>query len=250
MNTRWAGTLTAQSKHVPPAPLRADAQRNREQIVEAARALFAQGGVDVPMEEIARAAGVGVGTLYRRFPDRDELIKAVSLDNVTRLVDLAQRVEQSESDPAEALTSLLQSALELRLDSTMAAVSPRAYQAIQNSEAIAEQRAEVIAVTRRLLRRAQEAGTVRPDIDVGDMVLALMSMSRLVPPTADDLGEMVFKRLFALMMDGLRAVPGSFLPGRPLDYEDLEELRERGGFTSFGKPRSPQPGTGSTVTGR
>src|SRR5690349_8273462 len=81
-----------------PGPLRADARRNREQIIEAARTLFLSLGPDVPMEEIARAAGVGVGTLYRRFPDRDELVKAVSLDTFSRLAELAARVEHEEPD--------------------------------------------------------------------------------------------------------------------------------------------------------
>jgi AcrR family transcriptional regulator len=216
-----------------PAPLRADARRNREQIIEAARTLFVRVGLDVPMEEIARAAGVGVGTLYRRFPDRGELIKAVNLDNFTRLAELARRVEREELDPAVALTSLLRSVLELRLSITMTAVSARAHRVIQDSPSIAEHRDELIAVASRLLRRAQERGTIRPDIEIGDVLLASVLVSRLAPPADDELGNMVFRRLFVLIMDGLRAVPGSALPGRPVGYEDIEELRQRGGF---GKP--------------
>lgn len=229
--------VTAESNQVPAGSLRADAQRNREQIIEAARTLFAQGGVDVPMEEIARTAGVGVGTLYRRFPDRDELIKAVSLDSMRRLVDLARETERSEPDPAAALTSLLRLALRLRLGATVTTVSSRAYQAIQDSQPIADHRAEVVAITRRLLRRAQDAGAIRPDIGIGDMLLALVLMSRLVPPVTDDLSEMVFTRVFAVIMDGLRTSSGTPLPGRPVDHQDLERLRERGAFTAFGRPR-------------
>ncbi len=232
--------MRVQSKQETP-PLRADARRNREQIIEAARTLFIRSGADVPMEEIARAAGVGVGTLYRRFPDRDELIKAVNLDNFTRLVDLALRVEQEEPDPAIALTTLLRCALESRLGITMTAVSARAYRAFQDSPEIAERRDEVIAVARRLLHRAQKLGTVRADIDVGDTMLALMLLSRLAPPSDDEFGEMVFQRVFALIMDGLRTAPGSALPGRPLDYRDIEELRQRGGFAGFVKPGPPGP---------
>lgn len=228
-----------------PAPLRADARRNREQIIEAARTLFVRIGPDVPMEEIARAAGVGVGTLYRRFPDRSELIKAVNLDNFTRLAELARRVEQEEPDPAVALTSLLHSTLELRLSITMTTMSARAYRADMDSPSLAEHRHAVIAVARRLLRRAQERGAIRPDIEIGDTVLALVLVSRLAPPVDDELGEMVFQRIFALMMDGLRAVPGSALPGRPLGYRDIEELRQRsGGLTGFGQlARADSPGS-------
>jgi AcrR family transcriptional regulator len=221
--------VDAQDTQGAPGLLRADARRNREQIIEAARTLFARIGPDVPMEEIAQAAGVGVGTLYRRFPDRGELIKAVNLDNFTRLAELARRVEREEPDPAVALTSLLRSALELRLSIATTGVSARVHLAFQESPSIAEHRDELIAVASRLLRRAQERGAIRPDIGIGDIILALVLISRLAPPAGDELGTMVSRRLFMLMMDGLRAVPSLALPGRPVAYRDFEELLRRSG---------------------
>jgi AcrR family transcriptional regulator len=209
--------------------LRADARRNREQIIEAARTLFARIGPDVPMEEIAQAAGVGVGTLYRRFPDRGELIKAVNLDNFTRLAELARRLEREEPDPAVALTSLLRSALELRLSVATTVVPARVQLALKDSPSIAEHRDELIAVASRLLRSAQERGAIRPDIGIGDVILGLVLISRLAPPAGDELGNMVSRRLFLLMMDGLRALPGLTLPGRPVAYRDFEELLRRSG---------------------
>jgi AcrR family transcriptional regulator len=233
------------------AQLRADARRNREQILEAARTLFAGIGPDVPMEEIAQAAGVGVGTLYRRFPDRGELIKAVNLDNFTRLADLARRVEREEPDPAAALTTLLRSVLELRLNITMTAVSARVHRTIEDPPSIAEHRDELIAVASRLLRRAQQSGAIRSDIEIGDALLALVVVARLAPPVGDELGAMAFRRLFALMMDGLRAVPGSILPGRPIGYSDIEELRQRSGLAGFGKLGRPGPsGSGESEHAR
>lgn len=227
--------MNVQGERTTPAPLRADARRNREQIIEAARALFLRIGPDVPMEDIARAAGVGIGTLYRRFPDRDELVKAVSLDNFTRLVELARRAERDEPDPVVALTGLLHSALELRLGIVVTAMSARGRQAAEDLPAITEHRDEAIAVLGRLLHRAQQSGTMRPDIGTGDVVLALGLVSRLLPPAEDQLGDMIFQRLFVLMMDGLRAVPGSPLPGRPVDHRDLEDLRRRHVFPGLGR---------------
>ena len=227
-----------QGKQDTPAPLRADARRNREQIIKAARALFVSIGTDVPMEEIARAAGVGIGTLYRRFPDRDELIKAVSLDNFARLVEVARQIERDEPDPAVALTNLLQCTLEMRLG-IMTTVSARGYRAIQDSPVITEQRDEVIAMAGRLLHRAQENGTIRPDIEIGDVVLAFLMVSRLAPLHEDDLSELMFRRLYALLMDGMRVTPGASLPGRPLGRDDIEELRVRGGLAAFGKLDMP-----------
>ena len=216
------------SQDVQTPPLRADARRNREQIIEAARELFIRVGTDVPMEEIAKTAGVGVGTLYRRFPDRDELIKAVSLDNFARLLDMARRIERDEPDPAKALGTLLYSSLELRLGITITTLSPRSYEAIHESTALSTQRDEVIKIASRLLRRAQEAGAIREDIDIGDVVLAVVLVSKLIPPSNDELGEMVFRRLIALMMDGLRGAACTPLPGRPISYQDIEKLRMSG----------------------
>jgi AcrR family transcriptional regulator len=217
------------------APLRADARRNREQIIDAARELFIRHGPDVPMEEIARAAGVGVGTLYRRFPNRDELIKAVSQDNFERLAEVAGRVETDEPDPAKALMTLLHTSLELRLGITITTVSPRLSQVIQDSPSIKDARDKVMAVAIRLLHRAQDIGAMRRDVGIGDVVLALVLVARLIPPTDDALGERVFQRLVTLMMDGLRDPSGSELPGPPVTYEDIEELRQAGGFPGFGK---------------
>jgi AcrR family transcriptional regulator len=210
-----------------PGPLRADARRNREQIIEAARTLFLSLGPDVPMEEIARAAGVGVGTLYRRFPDRDELVKAVSLDTFSRLAELAARVEHEEPDPATALIRLLHSALELRLGLTTAALSAPGKRALMDSPAVTEFRTQAITVLGRLLRRSQQQGTIRPDIGAGDVALALAVVSRLLPPAGDELGDMILRRLFTLMIDGLRATPGSPLPGHPIEGHHLETLRRQ-----------------------
>jgi AcrR family transcriptional regulator len=224
------------------APLRADARRNREQIIEAARDLFVRHGPDVPMEEIARTAGVGVGTLYRRFPDRDELIKAVSLDNFERLAEVASRVETDEPDPANALMTLLYTSVELRLGITMTTASPRIALAIQDSPEIKENRDKVIAVATRLLHSAQAMGAMRKDIDIGDVVLSLLLVARLIPPTGNPLSERVFRRLCTMMMDGMRTTTGAELVGPPVTYENIEELRQLGAFAGFGKSTwSQQP---------
>ncbi|MEV6347526.1 TetR/AcrR family transcriptional regulator [Actinoplanes sp. NPDC051851] len=219
-----------------PGPLRADARRNREQIIEAARTLFLRLGPDVPMEEIARSAGVGVGTLYRRFPDRDELIKAVSLDTFSRLAELATRAEREEPDPATALTRLLHSALELHLGLATASMSAPGKRALMDSPEVSAYRTEAIAVVGRLVRRAQQEGTIRPDIGPGDVAVALAVVSRFLPPallptdlppTENDLADMARHRLFTLMIDGLRTTPGTPLPGRPIEDQDVETLRRQ-----------------------
>jgi AcrR family transcriptional regulator len=215
------------------APLRADARRNREHIIGAARALFAARGTDVPMEEIARTAGVGVGTLYRRFPDRDSLIRAVSMDNFQRLRELARTIDDEEPDPGVALRQLLRSTLELRLALTLSLASPTAAKSFLDSPTVAEIRTELLAIIGRLVHRAQAAGVLRHDIDVGDVVLAVVALARLGPPTGSALAELAFERLFTVTLDGMRADPdrpvtGRVLPGRPMTVADVDELRGSG----------------------
>lgn len=210
------------------APLRADARRNREQIIDAARSLFVARGPEVPMEEIARTAGVGVGTLYRRFPDRDELIRAVSVDNFHRLRELARVIEDEEAEPDVALGRLLHSTLELRLGLTLSVLSPRAFNSVVGSPMVAEIRAELMDIVQRVLLRAQHGGVLRDDIDTGDVLLAMISLAHLVPPAGAPLAELAFERLFALMLDGMRTVSGRPLPGRPVTVEDVDELRHSG----------------------
>src|SRR4051812_21699365 len=95
--------------------LRADARRNRDQIITTARSVFAERGYDVPMDEIARAAGVGVGTLYRRFPDRDALVRAVATDSLTRIVGEARAAEAEEPTAWQALVRFLTRSAELQV---------------------------------------------------------------------------------------------------------------------------------------
>lgn len=218
------------------APLRADARRNRQQIIDAARALFVRRGPEVPMDEIARTAGVGVGTLYRRFPDRDELIRAVSVDNFQRLRELARVIEDEESDPGVALGRLLRSTLELRLGLTLSVLSPRAFNSVLGSPAVTEIRAELMQIVGRVVGRAHEVGVLRTDIGVGDVVLAMIALARQAPPAGEPLADMAFERLFALTLDGMRTTPPGPLPGRPVTVADVDELRSTGALTGWQPP--------------
>ncbi|MFG1606291.1 TetR/AcrR family transcriptional regulator [Actinoplanes sp. NPDC049265] len=217
------------------ASLRADARRNREQIIDAARTMFLRMGVDVPMDEIARAAGVGIGTLYRRFPDRAELIKAVSRDSLHEMAEVARGLERDEPDPTVALRDLLRTFRDRYLVIVMTAVSAHAFETLKDTPAVIEDRDELLVVVGRLLRRCQEQGTVRPDVAPGDLILAVAAISRLIPAPGDELGAMVFDRLFALVMDAFRVGSPAALPGRPVDYPDVTQLRQHGGLAGFGR---------------
>src|SRR5881227_1235599 len=103
-------------------PLRADARRNREQLMAAARDVFVEQRPDAPLDEIARRAGVGIATLYRRFPDRAALLRAVALDVLARAAHEAGTAEAEEADPFAALARYMHRALDLRISAVMPAL--------------------------------------------------------------------------------------------------------------------------------
>jgi AcrR family transcriptional regulator len=200
--------------------LRADARRNRAQLVDAAAALFAERGPHVPMEEIARRAGVGVGTLYRRFPDREALVSAVALDSFRRVVENA-RAAAGEPDGWSGVTCFVhRSVADLRLATWLSMWFARTWADLRLDAQQQELRAELLALLDELVRRAQQEGAMRPEVGAGDLAVLLALVLRPLPgalAATDALAE----RHVAVVLDGLRAGPGERLPGRPLDLREL-----------------------------
>ncbi|MBB4686257.1 TetR/AcrR family transcriptional regulator [Amycolatopsis jiangsuensis] len=205
----------------PHTPLRADARRNRDQIIAAARAIFAEQGPEVPMEEIARAAGVGVGTLYRRFPDRDALISAVAVDNFARVLNDAHAAVAEEPTAWSALVRLLYQSVELQLSLQLAMLSLRAQEIVREDPTITGLRQDLLTEVESLVRAAQDEGHLRKDVGAGDVALLFAVLLRRLPSRQKDLAEMSTARCVAIMIDGLQSQPGSELPGRPLGRDDL-----------------------------
>jgi AcrR family transcriptional regulator len=204
--------LTCQNAAVET--LRADARRNREQIIAAARSIFAGSGLDVSMEEIARSARVGIGTLYRRFTDRDALVKAVLEDNLAKLLSETRAAAAGEPTAWRALVRLLTAAVRLRL-SVHLAVHFR--HALAGDPEIAAMRADLLDALDDLVRAAQRDGDLRPDVGTGDVAQLSVLLLR-----APELSETSAHRCTAIMIDGLRATAtASPLPGRPVDRRDL-----------------------------
>lgn len=206
----------------PESRLRADARRNRDQILAAARTIFAAQGPEVPMEEIARAAGVGVGTLYRRFPDRDALIRAVAVDNFDRVLADAKVAKDQESTYWEALVRLLHQSMELQLSVQLAMVSPRALAILQSDPAIKALRDDLLVVLDRFVVGAQREGMLRLDVATGDVAILFATMLRQMPGKAEEVAKMATTRCIGIMVDGLRVGQNSPLPGRALTSSDLE----------------------------
>ena len=187
------------------ADLRADARRNRQQIVTAALALFREQGIEVPMEEVAARAGVGVGTLYRRFPNRDALIWATARESLRSQVVLAETALTTEPDAWAALCRFLRECAELRIGALAAAIEPGLHTAIQADPELRGIRQALIDLIERMTARARADGALRADVGREEVGL-LMTLQIYTPPQADP--DLAMRRVVDIMLDGLRAAPG------------------------------------------
>jgi len=195
----------------PPRPLRSDARRNRERLLGAARAVFAERGVDAPLEEIARRAGVSIGTLYNRFPARDSLIEAVFTDRLEKLAALARQA-LADPDPWHGFAGYLAALGQLQAaDRGFNEVAARGLPA---SPAIGELVKAGQADVAEIFRRAQQAGALRADVTIEDLGFVVWGISRTVEMTASRSPDL-WRRHLALLLDGFRAEGAHPLPVPP-----------------------------------
>lgn len=201
--------------------LRADAERNRRQLVAAARRVFAQEGPTAPLERIAAAAGVGVGTLYRRFPDRTTLVVAVIHETLASLVTETATALAEEPRAWDALVRTLGRSRDLGLDLRLdLPFPPETARAVRHDPGLVERRSEFAALLEELVAVAQQEGTMRTDVGTGD-VLQLFVAARPHPGLPGDVAGLAAARTLAILLDGLALGPGPLLPGRPLTSADL-----------------------------
>jgi AcrR family transcriptional regulator len=194
----------------PGRPLRADAARNRALILDAARVAFADGGLDVGVEEIARRAGVGKGTLYRRFPTKEALVQAIFDDILGEFEQLAEEAAD-EPDAGEAFARFLDGAA--RMQASNQGFYDVVAQRLGASALTGEQRRRFIEAAARPLRRAQAQGRVRDDLVAEDIQLMLRMLGATTRPAID--GRPMddhWPRYLGLLLDALR--PGSATPLR------------------------------------
>ncbi len=192
-------------------PLRADAARNRERIVEAAVADFAEHGLEVPLEDVAQHAGVGIATLYRRFPSRDDLVAACF---ERRLAEYAQAAEDALGAAngwagfrayVERICAM--QAADRGLTDVLTRTFPRA-------KALEAHRRRGFAHLVRLIERAQVEGALRPDVTTEDIALLLMANAGVVQG-AGDAAPNAWRRFVGLYLDGLGSKGATPLPPPP-----------------------------------
>jgi AcrR family transcriptional regulator len=186
---------------VEERPLRADARRNRERVLAAAGDVLAEHGLDAQMDQIAAAAGVGVGTVYRHFPTKEALVAALVADRWRRLA--AEAGPALEADDAwEGLSGFLWRCARLQLENRawaeLTAGGPLAFEA--NDE-----HRELLDVTQQLVDRARAAGAVRDDLTGQDIGMLMCGTCSVIRTTGGHEGDRTWERFFELALDGLRA---------------------------------------------
>ncbi|WP_374982472.1 TetR/AcrR family transcriptional regulator [Streptomyces fradiae] len=224
-----------------PAPLRVDAQRNLEHVLRAAREVFGELGYGAPMEDVARRARVGVGTVYRRFPSKDVLVRRIAQEETARLTDQARAALGQEDEPWSALARFLRTSvasgagrllppqvLRVGVDVEEApasddarvphqrgaapsgsprAVAPRAVapRAVPAAELDGAGVPELLDVVGRLVGRAREAGELRRDVTVADVLLVIATAAPSLPDAAQQ--SAASARLLDILLEGLRSRP-------------------------------------------
>lgn len=245
-----------------PRRTRADAVRNREQILRATVDLMLEQGPAVPLEMIARRASVGIATLYRHFPDRMVLLRQVALDVLTQSAIAAKAALQEEPDAFTALARYLHDAIDLRIGVVMPMLAERV---LMDDELMAARDASQAALA-AVVRAAHDEGSLRADVGSGDIGLLMIRMTPPLPvPLSPADNHRLSHRHLELVLDGLlRFLAVDSLPGRPLDLQELGDIPrdENGDYLSVmedGNSRCRQTvhgpddvrnGTGAGTSGR
>ncbi len=209
-------------------PLRVDAQRNLEHVLRAAREVFGELGYGAPMEDVARRARVGVGTVYRRFPSKDVLVRRIAEEETSRLTEQARAALGQEDEPWSALSRFLRTSVasgagrllppqvlrvgvaEERGLPEHARLPQQRTQPAGELRLVSEERvdggaAELLDVVGQLVERARAAGELRADVSVSDVLLVIATAAPSLPDAAQQAAASA--RLLDILLEGLRSRP-------------------------------------------
>lgn len=205
-------------QHDEPAirPLRKDAARNRALLVQAAREVFAERGLEASLDDVAHHAGLGVGTAYRHFANKYELAQAILAEAIEQVLEMAERAAEAE-DPWDGIVAFLEGAAEMQS-------SDRGLREVMMGVHDAEQMEQIndrlSAPLRSMVERAKGAGRIRPDVEVTDLGVVVLMLCTVADVTSDA-APGLWRRYLPMLLDGLRA--GSELPVPPVPEDVLRK---------------------------
>jgi AcrR family transcriptional regulator len=208
----------------PGRRLRADARRNHEQLLVAARDVFVERGAGAPLEEVARRAGVGIGTLYRRFADRSSLLRAVAQDALARTIEAAEAALAEEPDGFAALVRYMHAALDLRVS----AVMPLVIDTELDDEQLRPAREVGAALVQRIVDAAHQDGTLSAEVTFVDIGTLLVRLARPLPGAVPpEVNDRLAHRHLDLLIEGLRYRAGHRIPsGTGMERAELRAIHD------------------------
>jgi AcrR family transcriptional regulator len=199
-------------------PLRKDAERNRRRILAAARELFAERGLGVTLNEIAHHAGVGVGTVYRRFPDKTQLVDGLFEQRLQEIVELVEAALH-DPDPWHGLTTFLERSLALQAADR--GLKELVLGAPGAPERLARLRAQLRPLVAEVVARAREAGRLRADCEPEDLGIVQLMVGAVID-AGHDVAPELWRRYLAVVLQGLRAEPA---PPEPLNTPPVSPVQ-------------------------
>jgi AcrR family transcriptional regulator len=208
-------------------PLRRDAERNRQRILEAASEVFTERGLDVSLDEVARHAGVGVGTVYRRFRTKEDLVEALFMDRIEEVAALAEKAAEA-TDPWSGLVSFMEQMTAILAGDR--GLRQMLMFATHGRDKVWYARQRNAPLVTRLVERAQAAGQIRPDLEPTDIPFIVFVLTE-VAQLACHVSPEIWRRYLALILDGLRPEREGFtpLPGPALQPDELEMAMRKNG---------------------
>jgi AcrR family transcriptional regulator len=206
---------------IEPA-LRADALRNRRRILDAAAEAFAEGGLDVGVAEIARRAGVGAGTIFRRFPTKDDLVIAIVEERISEMAEIAERALEEE-DPGAGFRRFVLDGIELQVRDR--GFFDAAARQIALDPRLRGARDQMFDASRKVLERAQEVGAVRGDIVAEDVPVLMCSVAGTPPPLLAAHPE-IWRRYADIVLDGLSCAAATPLGHEAPDIAAVDAVSE------------------------
>jgi AcrR family transcriptional regulator len=212
-----AAVLPMNAADAPDRPLRKDAARNRALLLEAAREVFAERGLEATLDDVAHRAGVGIGTAYRHFANKQELAAALFADTIDKMVAEAEAAIEIE-DPWESLVFFFEGSAIRQANDRGLHELLMGYKDSQENQNILERLAPMITA---MFERARAAGILRPDVDATDSA-AIFAMLGITFAMSSVTHPDLWRRYLALLLDGLRATDRGPLPTRALTFEEIE----------------------------
>lgn len=203
--------------------MRIDARRNRERLLNAAREVFVEQGVDAPLEDIAQRAGVGIATLYRRFPDRAALMRAVALHVLLQVTAEARAALAEESDSFRALARYLHRSLDVRIAAVMPVLDGQVD--IEHDGELRQARDDLARLFEAIVQAAWQSGQLRADIGLGDIGLMVIRLARPLPGAFPrEFDDAAAHRQLDIMLDGLRGAH-ALGTAQGLSLDDVRDRR-------------------------